>query len=138
VLSRYEVRPFSDREIELVQTFADQAAIAIENVRLFDETREALEQQTAISEVLKIISGSTFDLPPVLKTVVERAARLCDADLAWLVRREASGSVMRGHYGRTPELAELLTQQPTGRWSASPSSLMSRVHAEQKTIHHEE
>jgi len=138
VLARYDVRPFNERDVELVQTFADQAAIAIENVRLFDQTREALEQQTAISEVLKVISGSAFDLAPVLKTVVERAARLCDADLAWLIRREASGSVMRGHYGRTPELAERLTQQPTGRWSARPGSLMSRVYAEQKTIHLED
>src|SRR5438552_1989993 len=134
VLARYDVRPFNERDVELVQTFADQAAIAIENVRLFDQTREALEQQTAISEVLKVISGSAFDLAPVLKTVVERAARLCDADLAWLIRREASGSVMRGHYGRTPELAERLTQQPPGRRSARPGSLMSRVYAERKTV----
>ena len=137
VLSRYEVRPFSDREIELVQTFADQAAIAIENVRLFDETREALEQQTAISEVLKIISGSTFDLPPVLKTVVERAARLCDADLAWLIRREASGSVLSGRYGRTTELAERLesVQLPGSEWQTTGGSLMSRIYEERQTIH---
>src|SRR5438445_3180360 len=137
VLARYEVRPFSDREIELVQTFADQAAIAIENVRLFDETREALEQQTAISEVLKIISGSTFDLPPVLKTVVERAARLCDADLAWLIRREASGSVLSGRYGRTTELAERLesVQLPGSEWQTTGGSLMSRIYEERQTIH---
>src|SRR5437867_2676929 len=137
VLARYDVRPFNERDVELVQTFADQAAIAIENVRLFDQTREALEQQTAISEVLKVISGSAFDLAPVLKTVVERAARLCDADLAWLIRREASGSVMRGRYGRTTELAERLesVQLPGSEWQTTGGSLMSRIYEERQTIH---
>jgi GAF domain-containing protein len=80
VLARYEVRPFSEREIELVQTFVDQAAIAIENVRLFDETKERLLQQTATAEVLKAISRAAFDLQSVLDTLVERAAQLCEAD----------------------------------------------------------
>ena len=80
VLARYVVRPFSEREIELVQTFVDQAAIAIENVRLFDETKERLLQQTATAEVLKAISRAAFDLQSVLDTLVERAAQLCEAD----------------------------------------------------------
>jgi len=83
LIRRDEVKAFTAGEIDLIETFARQAAIAIENVRLFNATKEALEQQTALSEVLKIISGSAFDLKPILETVTERAARLCDADLGW-------------------------------------------------------
>ncbi|HEY6204439.1 MAG TPA: GAF domain-containing protein, partial [Candidatus Limnocylindria bacterium] len=86
VLARYQMRPFEAREIDLVQTFADQAAIAIENVRLFNETKEALGQQTAVADVLKTISHSAFDLARVLETVMENAARLSGADMGWMVR----------------------------------------------------
>src|SRR5205823_12574760 len=71
VLARYDVRPFNERDVELVQTFADQAAIAIENVRLFDQTRASLDRQTAISNVLKTRSRTVFDLEPALEAVVE-------------------------------------------------------------------
>jgi len=88
IVARKQVRPFTDRQVEIVETFADQAAIAVENVRLFNETKEALERQTATSEVLRAISTSTTDVQPVFDALVERAARLCEADRATLNLRD--------------------------------------------------
>jgi signal transduction histidine kinase len=89
-LWRMEARRFTDKQVALIETFAQQAAIAIANVRLFNETKEALEQQTAISEILRVISGSPNDVQPVLDAIAERAARLCDAAAASIYLTEGN------------------------------------------------
>ena len=101
-IRRTDVRPFTDRQIELLQTFAAQAVIAIENVRLFNETKEALEQQTATSEILRVIARSPTDLQPVLDAMAENAARLCTAYDASILRLD--GNVLRSaaHHGPIP------------------------------------
>ena len=140
-IRRTEVRPFTDKQIALLKTFADQAVIAIENVRLFQELQtknrdltEALERQTATSEVLKVISRSTFDLQPVLDTLVENATRLCGAQQALMMRFEDDVFRRVANYGIAPEHRDFLSRRVP---SVGPGrgSAVGRVALERRTIH---
>ena len=136
---RNEPRAFTQKQIELVETFADQAVIAIENTRLFDEVQartrelsEALEQQTATSDVLRVISSSPTDLAPVFDTILANATRLCEANFAALWRYDGECLVGAAHYNATPEFAEQYMSIKFAPGRAGPARLAA---LERRTIH---
>ena len=138
-IRRTEVNPFTDKQIELVQTFADQAVIAIENVRLFDEVQtrtrdltKSLQQQTATANVLKVISRSAFDLQTVLDALIETATHLCNADQG-SITREIEGAFFRAaSYGYSSELSDFIRKTPV---QMDRSSVAGRALVEGRVVH---
>jgi two-component system, NtrC family, sensor kinase len=134
-IRRIEARPFTDKQIELVSTFADQAVIAIENVRLFDEVQarteelsESLRQQTATAEVLKTISRTAFDLQRVLETLLENAVRICGAKHGIIFRYDGECCRAAAVYNALPGTLELWERTPirAGRGTTTGRALLER------------
>ena len=128
-----EAGPVPKVQEELLKTFADQAVMAIENARLLSELRQSLQQQTATADVLKVISRSTFDLQTVLDTLTELAARLCEADIAAIIRQKGSANYWATSYGLPPEHAEYIKNIPM---EPGRGTVMGRVSARRQNRSH--
>ena len=140
-IRRDEVRPFADREIDLLKTFADQAVIAIENTRLFEEVQarttelqESLEYQTATGDVLSVISRSPNELQPVLEAIVETAQRLCQSDRAMFFQLRDGRYHLAAERGTDPEFLAWLREHPMSPEPGSGSTV-GRAARERRTVH---
>jgi GAF domain-containing protein len=133
VLARQRVEAFTQKQIELVTTFADQAVIAIQNVRLFNDTQEALQQQTATSEVLKVISSSPGELEPVFRSMLENAVSICEAKFGNLFLVDGETAHWEAGVGTPPKLAEYFTQSKSFR--PTPGSHLDRVMRTKQVSH---
>ena len=132
ILYKLEVQPFTDKQIELVTTFADQAVIAIENTRLLNELRESLQQQTATADVLKVISRSTFDLQSVLAALAESATRLCGASRGHIFQYKGEFLRFAAAYGAWPGFTDYLDAHPL---RPGPGTVAGKAAWERRTIH---
>src|SRR5262249_48161938 len=131
-VTRSQVRPFTDKQIELLTTFADQAVIAIENTRLLNELRESLQQQTATADVLKVISTSPGELEPVFHAMLQNAVRICSATFGMLFRFDGGAWRATAMFGVPPAFAEFWQRGPQ---RPGPQTALGRVAETKETVH---